>query len=117
MNHANYPVNQYGQYHAHVYFEQSSLELAQQLCNKVAELFNLAIGRVHQKSVGPHTMWSCQITFTSSDFEQFIPWLDENRANLSVLVHALTGNNLKDHTDYAYWLGDEVDLNLSIFQQ
>ncbi|MFT5542972.1 MAG: aromatic ring-cleaving dioxygenase, partial [Arenicella sp.] len=42
-------------------------------------------GRVHQKPVGPHPKWSCQITFSSNDFEQFIPWLEDNRGDLSVL--------------------------------
>jgi DOPA 4,5-dioxygenase len=75
----------------------------------------LKIGRVHQKLVGPHPRWSCQIAFTSKDFEPLIKWLDDNRAGLTVFVHALTGDDLKDHTDYAYWLGDSVDLDLSLF--
>lgn len=58
---------------------------------------------------------SCQIAFTSKDFESLVTWLDENRAGLTVFVHALTGDYLKDHTDYAYWLGDSVELDLSLF--
>ncbi|WP_413616362.1 DOPA 4,5-dioxygenase family protein [Halomonas cupida] len=26
--------------------------------------------------------------------------------------HALTGDDLADHTKYAYWLGDSVEVNL-----
>ena len=48
-------------------------------------------------------------------FEPFIKWLDDNRKGLTVLVHAVTDDDLKDHTDYAYWLGNEEKLNLSIF--
>jgi len=29
-------------------------------------------------------------------------------------VHALTGDDLADHTTYAYWLGDAVELDLSM---
>ena len=34
---------------------------------------------------------------------------------LTILVPALTGDGLKNHTDYAYRLGDEVELTFSIF--
>ena len=64
-------------------------------------MFKLKVGLVHQKAIGPHPKWSYQITFSFNHFEQFIPWLEKNRQGLSVLVHALTGDNLKDHTEYA----------------
>ncbi len=109
------PVNSHKAYHAHVYFEQETLAFATELCEKAGELFNLKVGRVHEKLVGPHPKWSCQITFGSKHFDEFVPWLDRNRAGLTVLIHALTGNDLEDHTKYAYWLGDSVELNLSMF--
>ena len=43
-------------------------------------------------------------------------WLDEHRNGLDVFVHGLSGDELKDHTDYAYWLGNEHQLDLSMFQ-
>lgn len=110
------PINSHDFYHAHVYFEHETTAFASDLCQKAGDLFTLKVGRVHQKPVGPHPKWSCQITFSSDDFDQFIPWLEENRQGLSVLVHALTSDNLKDHTEYAYWLGDEVELCLDIFR-
>jgi DOPA 4,5-dioxygenase len=116
MNKFKSPVNIHDNYHAHVYFEQETLVFATNLCEKAGDLFTLKVGRVHQNPIGPHPKWSCQITFSSNDFEQFIPWLEDNRQGLSVLVHALTGDNLQDHTDYAYWLGKEVDLCLDIFR-
>lgn len=61
-------------------------------------------------------MWSCQVTFHYQDFDQFIPWLDEHRAGLTIFVHGLTGDDLEDHTDYASGLGQSVALNLSLFQ-
>jgi aromatic ring-cleaving dioxygenase len=109
------PVNIPKVYHAHVYFNDETLEFASNLCEKAGELFGLKVGRVHQKPIGPHPEWSCQITFPVKKFDAFIPWIDENRNELTVFVHALTGDDLKDHTDYAYWLGDSVVLDLSIF--
>jgi DOPA 4,5-dioxygenase len=116
MNELKSPVNIYDYYHAHIYFEAETVEFATDLCNKAGDMFALKVGRVHQRPIGPHPKWSCQITFSSKDFEKFIPWLKNNREGLSVLVHALTDDNLKDHTEHAYWLGTEVELSLDIFR-
>lgn len=109
------PVNSHKAYHAHVYYEKETLEFASNLCKEAGELFNLKVGRIHQALVGPHPKWSCQITFGSKDFDKFVPWLEKNRCNLTVLIHALSGNNLEDHTIYAYWLGESAELDVSIF--
>ena len=115
MNETKRPVNSHNAYHAHVYFDHDSLAFASALCKEAGERFKLKVGRVHEKLVGPHPRWSCQITFGTKDFDAFIPWLDEHRNGLSVLVHALTGNDLDDHTKYAYWLGESAELDLSMF--
>ena len=115
MNDVKRPINTHKAYHAHVYYEKETLIFASSLCKKAGDLFNLKVGRVHEKLVGPHPRWSCQITFGSKDFEEFVPWLDSNREGLTVLIHALSGNDIEDHTIYAYWLGDSVALDLSFF--
>ena len=112
---SHYPVNIHKAYHAHVYFDADTLDFATELCHTAGDLYSLSIGRVHQENVGPHPRWSCQITFGSKSFAQFIPWLDEHRNDLSVLVHGLTGNDIDDHTRYAYWLGTPIPLNLAFF--
>jgi len=66
--------------------------------------------------VGPHLKWSCQILFTNQNFDKLIPWLDAQRNGLTILVHADSGDDLMDHTEYAYWFGESVELNLSVFQ-
>jgi len=116
MNDVSRPINVHRAYHAHVYFEKETVEFASDLCHKAGDLFTVTVGRVHQKLVGPHTKWSCQLKFTSKDFDQLIPWLEEHRDGLSVLVHGLSGNELDDHTKYAYWLGEPIGLDLSQFQ-
>ncbi|ORT48547.1 4,5-dioxygenase [Vibrio sp. qd031] len=115
MSSPNRPINIHQHYHAHVYFDEQTLPLAQQLCCAAGNKFGLPVGRVHKKPVGPHTLWSCQILFNHSHFEQLIPWLEQHRQSLSVLIHADTGDDYSDHTRYAYWLGDEVALDLSGF--
>ena len=115
MNTQDFPVNHHDYYHAHVYFEQETLIFASDLCKEAGDLFDLPVGRIHQKAIGPHPKWSCQIAFSSNDFDPLITFFEKKRNGLTVFIHAVTGNDLQDHTEYAYWLGNAVELNLSIF--
>src|SRR5262245_47789666 len=99
------PRNAHDKYHAHVYFGEGTVEQARALCEQAAQRFGAVMGRVHQKLVGPHPHWSCQLAFDSTQFDALVPWLDANRGGLDILVHGQTGNSLQDHTEYAYWLG------------
>ena len=110
------PRNLFGKYHAHVYFDETSVEQARALCTEAAERFGVLMGRMHQKPVGPHPRWSCQLAFDAAQFDALIPWLDANRNGLDILVHGLTGNDLEDHTANASWLGAPVELDLSHFR-
>ncbi|XPF94920.1 DOPA 4,5-dioxygenase family protein [Colwellia sp. RE-S-Sl-9] len=116
MNLIKRPVNSHNAYHAHIYFEQETLSFATDLCEKAGEYFNLKVGRIHQQPVGPHPKWSCQISFSKKHFDEFVAWLEFNRKDLTVFIHPLSGNDLDDHTLYAYWLGDSVKLNTSMFE-
>lgn len=102
-------------YHAHVYYDQSTIEQARQLCQKAAELFGVSIGFMHERPVGPHPMWSCQLTVTPEKFAHIVPWLALNRNGMTIFVHAETGDDLRDHTEHVMWIGREHTLNLSIF--
>lgn len=103
-------------YHAHVYFEAETVEFAESLCSEAGNLFSVKVGRIHRKPVGPHPLWSCQIAFDHSEYANLIPWLALNRKDLSILIHTLTGNDLKDHTNYAVWLGKVLSLKLDVFR-
>jgi aromatic ring-cleaving dioxygenase len=109
------PVNVHKAYHAHVYFDAATVAQARALCEEAGRQFKVAMGRVHEKNVGPHPRWSCQLAFAAAEFDQIIPWLDTHRGELDVFVHGLSGDDLKDHTEHAYWLGKAWDLDLSIF--
>ena len=111
------PRNLYESYHAHVYFDADTLGQARALCEQAAQLFGVQMGRVHEKPVGPHPRWSCQLAFDAGQFDLLIPWLDRHRDGLSVLVHGQTGDALLDHTVHAAWLGTAVTLDLSLFRR
>ncbi len=110
------PVNTHGAYHAHIYFGPDTVEQARALAQEAGRLFKVSVGRVHEKLVGPHPAWSCQLAFSAAEFDQVIPWLDQHRGLLDVFVHGVSGDDLADHTEHAYWLGNEWKLDLSMFQ-
>src|SRR5262249_8538687 len=100
-------------YHAHVYFDAATRERAHALCEAAGRTFRLSVGRMHDATVGPHPRGSCQLAFSTEQFDRIIPWLILNRSGLTVFAHALTGDALKDHTDHVIWLGPSEPLKLS----
>jgi DOPA 4,5-dioxygenase len=102
-------------YHAHVYFDASTLHQARALCEEAARVFPLKMGRVHERPVGPHPDWSCQLTVQVADIGAVLGWLALNRNGLVVFLHLDTGDDLVDHTEHAIWMGAVRPLNLSMF--
>jgi len=102
-------------YHAHVYFDAESVAQARTLCETASAEFGVQMGRIHEKPVGPHPMWSCQLAAAPEQFAKLLPWLALNRDELIIFAHPETGNELEDHRDHGIWLGTGLDLDLSIF--
>lgn len=111
------PENLYRRYHAHVYFDESTQAAAKALCMEAWRNCHIGLGRFHRRPVGPHRCWSCQLSFGAEEFDRLIPLLDEHRDGLDILVHPLTGDALDEHTRLAAWLGNEVALNVQVFDR
>ena len=101
-------------FHAHVYFDGQTVAQACALCEAAARTFPLKMGRVHEKPVGPHPDWSCQLAFKPALFGEVIPWLAMNRKGLVVFIHPISDNDLVDHRDRAMWMGAVRPLDLSV---
>ncbi|EDP65039.1 hypothetical protein BAL199_21824 [alpha proteobacterium BAL199] len=103
-------------WHAHVYFSADTREPARALYDRVTASFrNVEMGRFHERPVGPHPMWSYQISFAPAAFTEIVPWLALNRGELDVFVHPNTGNGRADHSAHVMFLGKSYPLDLSIF--
>jgi len=100
-------------YHSHVYFDASTVEQARMLCQEAERRFGAKMGRVHEKPVGPHPDWSCQLSYRPPILADLLPWLAMNRSGLVVFTHPVTGNDLIDHRDFAIWMGAVRPLDLS----
>ncbi|MBT6272520.1 MAG: DOPA 4,5-dioxygenase family protein [Chromatiales bacterium] len=105
------------EFHAHVYFDEATVDRARGVCDAAAEKFELRLGRTHEKLVGPHPRWSCQLAFEPAQFGALLPWLALNRDGLTVFIHPESGDALIDHTDHAMWMGEIVELNLDMFRK
>lgn len=102
-------------FHAHVYFDNTSMDAAAKLCEQAAQRFGVDLGRMHTRPIGPHPMPSCQLDCTNEQFSALLPWLIGNRGDLSILCHGKSSNHLADHTRNAFWLGEPHSLGLSLF--
>ena len=104
-------------YHAHIYYDPTtSRHRAERLRLRVAELFPAArLGRWHDELVGPHPQSMYQIAFPASELAIFLPWLMLNRNGLSILLHPETGDDYRDHSAHAAWLGAVLPLRLDVF--
>ena len=102
-------------YHAHGYFDDNTVDQARALCERARDTFGVVMGRVHERPVGPHPMYSCQLAASVEQFAELLPWLALNRDGLIVFSHPETGNDLEDHRDHGIWLGTGLKLDLSIF--
>ena len=109
-------MNEIKGFHAHVYFDAQTIDQARALCETARDLFSVEMGRVHERDVGPHPRWSCQLAFSPEQFGQIIPWLAINRNQLVVFIHPETGDAIKDHTDHAMWMGELLPLELTVLE-
>lgn len=103
-------------YHAHIYFDPDELEIARTFAEQARAAFGAAVGRFHERPVGPHPRGSCQLTLPLEEFGKFATWASLNRGDLTIFAHANTGNDLADHTRHVVWFGPSETLNLSIFR-
>ena len=111
------PENLYPQYHAHIYFGPDTVAQARALAEAAGRELLVVVGRVHERLVGPHPHWSCQLAFDAAEFDEVIAWLESRRDGLDIFVHGQTDDAYADHTAHAMWLGNESVLDLSMFRQ
>tara|TARA_R110002012_G_scaffold129814_4_gene282278 strand:- start:22 stop:366 length:345 start_codon:yes stop_codon:yes gene_type:complete len=104
-------------YHAHVYFDAESASAARVLRESIERQFDIEMGRFHEKPVGPHPRGSYQVAFRPDQFADVMPWLTLNRGDLTVFVHAETGDELADHTKHVIWLGPSESLKVGMFEK
>lgn len=103
--------NEIKEYHAHIYFDESTVASATELRNNISQVFDLVVGDMRHKPVGPHLNPMFRVLFSSNLFSEVVQWLNFYRNGHSVLVHPVTGDSYLDHVVYAIWLGKQLPLD------
>jgi aromatic ring-cleaving dioxygenase len=109
MNRANPRIDGY---HAHIYYDATTKPKAQHLAAAVTAQLSVEIGGFSDEPVGPHPVGNLQLIFKPAEFASIVPWLMMNRDRLSVLVHPLSDDAVRDHDGLELWLGTPVPLRL-----
>ncbi|KAK8206105.1 DOPA-like domain-containing protein, partial [Phyllosticta capitalensis] len=109
-----------GGFDVHIYFYQTDpaqVEYATRLWERVRREFpELRTYALFPRPIGPHLVGMFEVNlFTPAQFGAFVAWLVVHRGPLSALVHPNTGDDLRDHTQRATWLGEPMPLNTALF--
>jgi DOPA 4,5-dioxygenase len=112
------------EFHFHVYFfpnNPASRESAHKLRQKIGSLAKQGFFHPiadHASSlcdgpVGPHPIPMFGVWCPKEYFSRMFSWFILNHGEHSVLIHPLTKEELKDHSERASWIGKPVPLNTS----
>ncbi|KAK4556054.1 hypothetical protein LTR86_006750 [Recurvomyces mirabilis] len=106
----------------HIYFMQSvpsEVTFATELWERIRREFpELRIYRVWDRPLGPHPIAMFEVNLhTPEQFGAFVPWLVINRGPLSALVHPNTGDDVRDHTQRATWMGQPIPLAVGFLRE
>src|SRR5471032_246815 len=105
------PLAAIASFHAHIYFDGAAQRvIALDLRERIGERSAVALGRVHDRQVGPHARNMYQVAFDVATCGTFVPWLMLNRQGLTVLVHPNTRDARRDHQVHALWMGEVLDI-------
>lgn len=99
-------------YHAHINFDPETRDTAVALREEIGKRFDVTLGRVWDKPVGPHLKPMFQVAFKPAQFAEIVPWLMVNHHGLAIFIHPETGDEVADHRDNALWLNEKLGVDL-----
>jgi DOPA 4,5-dioxygenase len=101
-------------YHAHIYYAAGERAAAEALRTAFTEDRDriLFVGRMIDQGVGPHPIAQYEVHFLEPARAQVIAAIEAS--GLRALVHPLTDDDLADHTTLAHWIGEPVELDVSV---
>ena len=100
-------------YHAHIYYSDDDRAAASALRDRFSDdpaiLFT---GAMTDRGVGPHPIPQYEVHFLEGARDSVIAAIEA--AGLRALVHPLTEDDLADHTTLAHWIGEPLDLDVTV---
>ena len=100
-------------YHAHIYYSDDDRAAASALRDRFAtESGILFVGAMTDRGVGPHPIPQYEVHFRESSLDGVVDAIEAS--GLRALVHPLTDDDLADHTRLGRWIGEPLELDLTV---
>src|SRR5262249_42450337 len=100
-------------YHAHIYYSEVERPVAERLRDGFRESRDiLFVGQMTDRGIGPHPIPQYEVHFLEPARPGVIAAI--TASGLRALVHPLTDDDLADHTTLAHWIGEPLELDVSV---
>ena len=101
-------------YHAHVYYCDDDRASAEELRDRFSAMQPqvLFVGRMMDEGVGPHPTAQFEVHFLGDARPDVVAAIEYS--GLRALVHPLTDDDVADHTTLAHWIGEPVELDVTV---
>ena len=101
-------------FHAHVYYSDDDRASAEALRDRFSAMQPrvLFVGRMMDEGVGPHPIAQYEVHFLEDARPDVVAAIEAS--GLRALVHPLTDDDLADHTTLAHWIGEPVELDVTV---
>lgn len=103
------------QYHAHVYWQNEAERMISLGLRPALTSLGVSLGRIMDQPIGPHPRPSYQVNYSTDQQAEVEELLAGS--GLDVLLHEDTGDDMRDHTQGARWLGNQLTLDLEWLEE
>jgi aromatic ring-cleaving dioxygenase len=106
-------VNRDAPFHAHIYYsaeERAKAEALREAFGSAPEI--LFVGSMTDQPVGPHPIAQFEVHFREQSLATVVAAIEAS--GLRALLHPLTDDDVADHTRLAQWIGEPIDLDVSV---
>ncbi|HWV59750.1 MAG TPA: DOPA 4,5-dioxygenase family protein [Sphingopyxis sp.] len=106
-------INPDAPYHAHIYFDDAERAAAAALRDGFGrDPAILFVGDMTDGAVGPHPIAQYEVHFLGAAVPAVVEAIEATE--LRALVHPLTDDDLADHTTLAHWIGEPIELDVTV---
>ena len=102
-------------YHAHIYWQNEDQRREALSLREPLREMGSKVGSIHEDAIGPHPHAMYQVNYNTNIAEEVEELLSKTK--LDILLHEDTGDDLRDHTEGARWLGNKLTLNLKWLEE
>ena len=100
-------------YHAHIYYDPAERLAAAALRDDFGRDPAIRfVGAMIDAGVGPHPIAQYEVHFLGAAVPAVVAMIEAT--GLRALVHPLTDDDLADHTTLAHWIGEPVELDVTV---